>query len=75
MLPMVSKELAKAHFNAIMSQTWAVLQGEVTFDNCALRVDFRGFVAFEQRQCTRRGLMVDVVVVEGDFVLRAIDAS
>ena len=24
MLPMVSKELGKAHFNAIMSQTWAV---------------------------------------------------
>ena len=62
MLPMVSKELGNACFNAIMSQTWAVVQGEVALGNCAL-----GIEALEQRQCTRMGFRVDVTVVEGGF--------
>ena len=62
MSPMVSKELRNAHFNAIMSQTWVVVQGEVTLGNCPL-----GIEALEQRQCTRVGFRVDATVVEGAF--------
>ena len=67
MLPMVLKELGKARFNAIMSQTWVVVQGKVALGDCTLRVDVRGFGALEQRKCTRIGLRVEVRVVEGDF--------
>ena len=49
MLPMVLNEFGKAHFNAIMSQTWAVVQGEITLGNCTLKVDVREFSTFEQR--------------------------
>ena len=49
MLPVMSKELGKAHFKAIMSQTWAVVQGEVALGDCTLRVDVRGIEALEQR--------------------------
>ena len=45
MLPMVSKESGKAHFNAIVSQTMKVEQGAVTLVDCALTADFRGTVA------------------------------
>ena len=54
---MVSKELGNVHFNAIMSWTWAVGQGEVTFGSYAFGVG--------QRQCTRMGLMVHATVVGG----------
>ena len=63
MLPMVLKELGNAHFNAIMSQTWVVVQGEVALGNCALGTEVLG-----QKQCMRMGLMVDVTVVEGGFL-------
>ena len=46
MLPVVSKELGKALFNAIMSKTWPVMKVEVTLGDCALKVDVRGFGAF-----------------------------
>ena len=36
MLPIVSMESGKALFNAMMSQTWAMEQGEVTGGNCTL---------------------------------------
>ena len=57
MLPMVLKELGKALSNAIMSQTWAVEQGEVIWGDCTLRVDLVGPVALGERQCTRAGFM------------------
>ena len=60
MLPMVSKGLGKACFNAIMSQTWAVEQGEVT---CTLSADLVGPVDLEQRQCARAGFIIDLTGV------------
>ena len=57
MLQMVSKELGKACFSTIMSQTWAVEQGEIARGECALRVDVVGPVALGQRWCTRAGFM------------------
>ena len=38
MLPMVSKELGNACFNAIVGQTWVVVQGKVTLGDCSLSV-------------------------------------
>ena len=35
MLPIVSKELGKAHFNTVIPWTWVVVQGEVTRGDCA----------------------------------------
>ena len=68
MLPMVSKELGKAHFNPIMSQTWAVEQVVVTWADCTLRA-YLG-----QRWCTRVGHNMDLIVVDGGaFVLSTID--
>ena len=60
MLPMVSKELGKAHFNAIMSWTWAVEQGEVALGDCTLRADLVGPIALGQRWCTRAGQRIDL---------------
>ena len=57
MLPLVSKEIGNALFNAIMSQTWVVVQGEVTLGNCTLGI--------EQRWCTRMGLIGSATVVWG----------
>ena len=57
MLSMVSKGLGKAHFNCIISWTWAVEQVEVALGNCTLRVDVVGPVALGQRQCTRTDFM------------------
>ena len=36
MVPMVSKQMGKAHFNAIMSWTMEVEQGEVALGSCDL---------------------------------------
>ena len=49
MLPVVLRELGKACFNAIMSQTWVVVQGEVALGDYTLRVDIGGVEALEQR--------------------------
>ena len=65
MLPMVSNELGKACFKAIMSQTWAVEQGEVTLGNCTLRVGLLGHVHLGQRWCTRAGFMEVAGVLMG----------
>ena len=65
MLPVVSNELGKAHFNVIMSQTWAVEQGEVTLGNCALRADLVGPIALGQRRCTRACQRNDLTGVAG----------
>ena len=64
MLAMVSKELGKACFNAIMSWTWAV---EVTLGNCALRADLVGSIALGERQCTRAGQRVELTGKHGGF--------
>ena len=48
MLPIVLKVLGKACFNAIMSHTWAVEQGEVAWGDCALRSDLIGPVDLGQ---------------------------
>ena len=42
MLPMVSKELGNAGFNAIMSWTWVVVQGDVALGDCTLGVEVWG---------------------------------
>ena len=69
MLPVVSKEVGKAFFNAIMSQTWAVEQGEVALGDCSLRADLVGPTALGQRQCTRVGLRMDLIGVAGGFCM------
>ena len=73
MLPMMLKELGKAHFNAIMSQTWAVEQGGVALGNCTLRAEMVGPIALEQRQYTRASLNMDLVVVDRGFALSTTD--
>ena len=51
MLPMVSKELGKAHFNAIMSWTMDVEQEAVTLVVCGLKTVFRGMISLGGKQC------------------------
>ena len=67
MLPMVLMELGKALFNAIMSQTWALEQGEVTLGDCTLKADLVGSIALGQRQCTRAGNRMDLIGIAGDL--------
>ena len=67
-LPMVSKELGKALFNAIMSQTWAVEQGEVTSGDCTLMADLVGSIALGQSECTMACLSMDLTGVEGGLL-------
>ena len=73
MLPMVLKKLGKALFNAIMSQTWAVEQEEVTLGDYTLRVELVGPLALGQRQCTRAGHRMDLIRVVGGFVLSTLN--
>ena len=67
MLPMVSKGWGKALFNAIMFQTWAVEQGEVTCSDCALRAGLLGPIALGPRRCTRAHFKIDLRGIEGGF--------
>ena len=64
MLPMVLKELGKAHFNAIMSWTTEVEQGEVALGKCTLRADLMGIIALGIQWWTRAGFDGLVGVVE-----------
>ena len=59
---MVLKELGNAGFNAIMSQTWAVERGEVTWGDCTF------MAALGQSQCIRAGLNMDLIVVDWDLL-------
>ena len=68
MLSMVSKELGKAFFNAIISWTWAVEQGEVTLGNCTLRADMDGPITLRQRWCTRAGQRINLTWVAGGLL-------
>ena len=65
MLPVVLKELGNTCFNAIMSQTWVVVQGEVALGDCTLRADLVGPIALGQRQCTRADKRMDLTRVAG----------
>ena len=60
MLTIVSQELGKAHFNAIMFQTWEVEQGEVADGDCTLEWEERLLFG----QLTRMGFGA-VLLLEG----------